>query len=60
MIEPINLRRFRKQKKRAEKAVRAEENRYHFGRTKAGKLFEQKESLKAQNFLDQNRLWYNE
>ncbi len=56
MTEPINLRQFRKQKKRAEKAVHAEENRNRFGRTKAEKLFEKKEALKAQKFLDQNRL----
>ncbi|MBB5073139.1 hypothetical protein HNQ69_000243 [Bartonella callosciuri] len=60
MTEPINLRQFRKQKKRAERAVHAKENRYRFGRTKAEKLFEQKESLKAQKFLDQNRLCCDE
>ncbi|ATP12598.1 hypothetical protein BHOIPH791_12050 [Bartonella henselae] len=57
MTKPINLRQFRKQKKRAEQAIHAEENRYRFGRTKAEKIFEQKESLKTQKFLDQNRLW---
>ncbi|WP_317993468.1 DUF4169 family protein [Bartonella gliris] len=56
----INLRQFRKQKKRAEQAVHAEENRYRFGRTKAEKLFEQKEALKAKKFLDQNRLFNDE
>ncbi|WP_142416510.1 DUF4169 family protein [Bartonella massiliensis] len=56
MTEPINLRQFQKQKKRAEKALQAEENRYRFGRTKTEKLFEQKKSLKTQKFLDQNRL----
>lgn len=60
MTEPINLRQFRKQKKRAEKAVHAEENRHRFGRTKAEKLFEKKEALKTQKFLDQNRLWCDE
>ncbi|EJF74964.1 DUF4169 family protein [Bartonella birtlesii] len=60
MTKPINLRQFRKQKKRAEKAVYAEENRYRFGRTKAEKLFDKKENLKMQKFLDQNRLWYDE
>ncbi|WP_455465592.1 DUF4169 family protein [Bartonella sp. B39] len=59
MTKPINLRQFRKQKKRAERAVHAVENRCRFGRTKAEKLFEKKESLKAQKFLDQNRLWYD-
>ncbi|WP_019218867.1 DUF4169 family protein [Bartonella florencae] len=60
MTEPINLRQFRKQKKRAEKALHAEENRSRFGRTKVEKLFEQKEALKMQKFLDQNRLLSDE
>ncbi|KEC54593.1 DUF4169 family protein [Bartonella koehlerae] len=60
MTKLINLRQFRKQKKRAERAVHAEENRYRFERTKAEKNFEQKESLKTQKFLDQNRLWHSE
>ncbi|GAA5094620.1 DUF4169 family protein [Bartonella acomydis] len=60
MTEPINLRQFRKQKKRAEKALHAEENRFRFGRTKIEKLFEQKEALKVQKFLDQNRLLNDE
>ncbi|UNE53664.1 DUF4169 family protein [Bartonella machadoae] len=56
MTNLINLRQFRKQKKRAEQAIHAEERRCHFGRTKAEKLFEQKQSLKTQKFLDQNYL----
>ncbi|EJF86364.1 DUF4169 family protein [Candidatus Bartonella washoeensis] len=60
MTKLINLRQFRKQKKRAEQAVHAEENRYRFGRTKVEKLFEQKEALKVQEFLDQNRLFNDE
>ncbi|WP_208440506.1 DUF4169 family protein [Bartonella raoultii] len=60
MTEPINLRQFRKQKKRADKALHAEENRSRFGRTKAEKLFEKKTALKAQKFLDQNRLHHDE
>ncbi|WP_273756308.1 DUF4169 family protein [Bartonella sp. MM73XJBT] len=60
MTEPINLRQFRKRKKRADEALHAEENRHRFGRTKAEKKFEQKEALKAQKFLDQNRLHHDE
>ncbi|WP_336276545.1 DUF4169 family protein [Bartonella sp. CB178] len=56
MTELINLRRFRKQKKRIEGEIRAEENRHRFGRTKAEKLFCRRESLKTENFLDRNRL----
>ncbi|MET3559831.1 hypothetical protein ABID39_000509 [Bartonella japonica] len=60
MTEIINLRQFRKQKKRAAQAIHAEENRYRFGRTKAEKLFERNEAIKTQKFLDQNHLRYNE
>ncbi|WP_332066047.1 DUF4169 family protein [Bartonella sp. CB189] len=56
MAELINLRHFRKQKKRIKQAVHAEENRYRFGRTKAEKIFEKKEALKLKKFLDQNHL----
>ncbi|AQX28231.1 MULTISPECIES: DUF4169 family protein [unclassified Bartonella] len=54
MVEPINLRKFRKQKKRKERAIHAEENCHRFGRTKLEKLFDKKETLKAKKFLDQN------
>lgn len=37
MVEPVNLNRFRKQKARADKKVRADENAIKFGRTKADK-----------------------
>lgn len=60
MTEPINLRQFRKQKKRADRALHAEEHRHRFGRTKVEKLFEQKQALKVQKFLDQNRLDHDE
>ncbi|WP_336279531.1 DUF4169 family protein [Bartonella sp. CB175] len=56
MAELINLRHFRKQKKRVKQAVHAEENRYRFGRTKAEKLFEKREAIKIKKFLDQNNL----
>ncbi|KEG22271.1 DUF4169 family protein [Bartonella bacilliformis] len=60
MATLINLRQFRKQKKRTERMVHAEENRYRFGQTKSEKLLNKKEALKAQKFLDQNRLSNNE
>lgn len=60
MTKLINLRQFRKQKKRIEKATHSEENRYRFGRTKTEKLFEKNESLKVQKFLDQNRLRHDD
>ncbi|ENN91182.1 DUF4169 family protein [Bartonella bovis] len=60
MTKVINLRQFQKQQKRIEQTIHAEENRYRFGRTKLEKLFDKKELLKAQKFLDQNRLSNNE
>lgn len=56
MTELINLRQFRKQRKRLVQAVQAEENRYRFGRTKTEKLFDKNKALKTKNFLDKNRL----
>lgn len=60
MTKLINLRQFRKQKKRADESLHAAENRHRFGRTKAEKFFEQKEVLKTRKFLDQNRLHHDE
>jgi hypothetical protein len=51
MAEIINLRQARKQKARAEKEARAEQNRITFGRTKA-----EKELTKAERELAQRRL----
>lgn len=51
MAEIINLRQARKQKARAEKEARAEQNRFAFGRTKA-----EKELTKAERDMAQRRL----
>ncbi|KLK93500.1 hypothetical protein AA309_09335 [Microvirga vignae] len=51
MAEIVNLRQARKQKARAEKEARAEQNRITFGRTKA-----EKEQTKAERDLAQRRL----
>jgi predicted secreted protein len=51
MAEIINLRQARKNKARADKQVRAEQNRITFGRTKA-----EKELTKAERELEQRRL----
>ena len=40
MTDPVNLNKFRKAKKRADKEQRASENRAKFGRTKADKDLE--------------------
>jgi hypothetical protein len=51
MAEIINLRQARKQKARAEKEARADENRIAFGRTKA-----EKNLTKAEQDLAKSRL----
>jgi predicted secreted protein len=51
MAEIINLRQARKQKARADKEARADQNRITFGRTKA-----EKELTKAERDLTQRRL----
>ncbi len=52
MSEIINLRRARKNKGRGEKEKKAEQNRLLFGRTKAEKKRDEKESERASKHLD--------
>ena len=52
MAEIINLRQQRKSKARTGKDKQAAENRQKFGRTKAEKQKEQKESERAKRLLD--------
>jgi hypothetical protein len=52
MAEPVNLNRFRKQKARAEKQARADQNAVKFGRTKAQKELDKARSEKARRDLD--------
>ncbi|WP_262027673.1 DUF4169 family protein [Microvirga sp. Mcv34] len=60
MAEIINLRQARKHKARAEKEVRAQENRIAFGRTKAEKNLSRAERDLAQSRLDQHKRDDNE
>ncbi|CUJ94167.1 hypothetical protein PH7735_01714 [Shimia thalassica] len=55
MAEPVNLNRFRKQKARADKKARADENAVRFGRTKAEKNREQNEADKAASHIDSHK-----
>ena len=55
MAEIINLRQARKQKARAEKEARANENRIAFGRTKAEKNLSQAEQDLAKSRLDSHK-----
>ena len=52
MSEPVNLNRFRKQKARATKKARADENVVRFGRSKAEKDLDRARSEKARRDLD--------
>ena len=56
MSSPINLKRFRKAKARAEKDAQAEENRVKFGRTKAEKQLQKAADDKACRHLDGHKL----
>ncbi|WP_424980224.1 DUF4169 family protein [Leisingera sp. S232] len=51
MAKPVNLNRYKKEKARAEKKARADENAVTFGRTKA-----EKDLDKARNAQDVRRL----
>ncbi|WP_420567769.1 DUF4169 family protein [Thalassovita sp.] len=52
MAEPVNLNRFRKNKARAEKKARADQNAVKFGRTKAEKQLDRTQADKATRDLD--------
>lgn len=52
MAEPVNLNRFRKEKARAEKKARADQNAVKFGRTKAEKDLDRARKDKAKRDLD--------
>jgi len=52
---PVNLNRVRKQRARAERQARADQNAALFGRTKAQKKLEAAEADKARRTLDQHR-----
>lgn len=55
MAEPVNLNRYRKEKARAERRARANENAIRHGRTKAEKELEQARAEKAQRDIDQHK-----
>jgi len=52
MSQPVNLNRFRKQKARADKKARADENAVRFGRTRAEKELDTSRTDKARRDLD--------
>ncbi|MDU9003849.1 DUF4169 family protein [Sedimentitalea todarodis] len=52
MSKPVNLNRFRKDKARADKTSRAEENAVRFGRTKGEKKLDRARTEMARRDLD--------
>ena len=54
MSKPVNLNRFRKEKARAEKRARADENATKHGRTKAQKELEKSRNIKDLRELSQH------
>ncbi|WP_319824092.1 DUF4169 family protein [Thalassovita sp.] len=52
MAQPVNLNRFRKDKARADKKARADENAVKFGRTKAQKDLDRARTQKEARDLD--------
>jgi hypothetical protein len=55
MAEIINLKNARKQKARSDKDAKAEQNRILFGRTKAEKLQQAAEKVRAAKRIDGHR-----
>ena len=56
MADPVNLNRFRKAKRRAERKRQSDENAIRFGRSKAERLLEAARSEQARRMLDRHRL----
>ncbi|CAD0185717.1 hypothetical protein RUESEDTHA_02613 [Ruegeria sp. THAF57] len=56
MGKPVNLNRYRKEKARAEKKARADQNSVAFGRSKAEKEVLQKQQEKQRSDLDNHEL----
>jgi hypothetical protein len=56
MSTPINLNKFRKQKMRAEKRKKSDENSIKFGRTKEQRSLETTRSIKSNAHLDGHKV----
>ena len=55
MTEPVNLNRFRKDKARADKRARADQNAVKSGRTRGQKQLDQARRNKAAHDIDQKK-----
>ncbi|WP_170427776.1 DUF4169 family protein [Ruegeria arenilitoris] len=56
MSKPVNLNRYRKEKARAEKKARADQNAVKFGRSKAEKIESKFEQNKQHRDIDNHEL----
>ena len=56
MVTPVNLNKFRKQKARAERRVKAQRNVVQFGQSKAQKKQDKSENAKAKHALDRHEI----
>ncbi|PRZ47187.1 DUF4169 family protein [Tritonibacter scottomollicae] len=56
MGKPVNLNRFRKQKARAEKKARADQNVVKYGRTKTEKARDKADEARDKTLIDQHKL----
>lgn len=55
MSRPVNLNKVRKDRARAAKRARADENAFRFGRTKSEKDTDAREADKAARFVDDHK-----
>jgi hypothetical protein len=56
MGDLVNLKRFRKRVEREQSAKQADANRARFGRTKSGRVLDDKRTSRANDLLDQHRI----
>jgi hypothetical protein len=56
MGDVVNLKRFRKRTEREKSATQADANRARFGRTKSGRMLEERRANRASDLLDQHRI----
>jgi hypothetical protein len=56
MGDVINLKRFKKRTAREQSAKQADANRARFGRTKSGRMLDERRGNRANDLLDQHRI----
>jgi len=56
MGDLVNLKRFKKRAEREQSAKQADANRARFGRTKSGRILDERRRKRADDVLDQHRI----